>query len=75
MRYFIQNGDEADGPFLLEELRSQNLTRDTMVWYNGLYQWTKACELLELIDLFERPDPNRKTIADLMNEMERNCCL
>ena len=68
MRYFIQNGDEADGPFLLEEIKSRNITRDTMIWHDGLYQWTKACELLELVDLFESPRPGQKTIAELLEK-------
>ena len=61
MRYYIRNGDAKTGPFLFEELKSQNITKDTLVWYRGLYGWTKANELLELIDLFEEPEPEKKT--------------
>ena len=66
MYYYIQNGDERRGPFHLEELKSQNITENTLVWNKGLYQWTKACEVLELVDLFRQSD--KKSVGELMTD-------
>lgn len=68
MHYFIQNGDDRSGPYLPDELRNLPITRDTLVWHSGLYQWTRACEVLELVDLFEPPRPGQKTVTELLGD-------
>ena len=45
--YMIQSG-ERRGPFGIETLPSMGLTPDTLVWRQGLSDWTKASELNEL---------------------------
>jgi len=52
-KYYYHNGQDKQGPFTLEELRGENINRDTYVWYEGLNDWKKAGELGELNPLWQ----------------------
>jgi hypothetical protein len=41
-KYFIHNGLEQHGPYSLDELKKKELTAKTMVWYNGMSNWTEV---------------------------------
>ncbi|OHX66489.1 SPFH domain-containing protein [Flammeovirga pacifica] len=60
MFHVIVNGAQA-GPFALQQLQSmvaQNqLTRETMVWKDGMPQWTQAGNVSELSQLFGSTPP------------------
>ena len=73
MTYYIRNKNEhRQGPFEVEELKKMHITKDTLVWSEGLYHWTKANEILELIDIVsESPVPYEKSIEYLLSKMER----
>ena len=47
-KYFYSDDSAKHGPFSLEELLRQNLTRDTHVWFYGLDNWLPLCEIDEL---------------------------
>lgn len=51
MYYIVVNGQQA-GPFEKENLKINGLTKDTLVWREGLNGWIKAADLPELDDLF-----------------------
>jgi uncharacterized protein DUF4339 len=55
-KYFIHDGTEQ-GPFDLDELRSKRITKETMVWYEGLDKWRKAGEIPELKDVLSISPP------------------
>ena len=42
MQYFIVINDVQQGPFSIDELRQRNITSDTLVWAEGMPQWTPA---------------------------------
>ncbi len=50
--YFIHKGSEETGPYTIEELKSQGITRDTPIWREELPDWLKAGDLPELNTLF-----------------------
>lgn len=54
-KYFYTDGQSQFGPFTFEELEKENLTGNTMVWYNGLSDWTQAKDIPELESLFRIP--------------------
>lgn len=67
--YFIHKDNQQQGPFSIEELKDQSLTRDTMVWYEGLDGWIKAEEVVELTGLFKMtPPPLIKEMAETKND-------
>lgn len=56
-KYFIHDGIDKKGPYTLEELRSQDVKRYTLIWHGGLNNWTEAEKLYELKSLFETASP------------------
>ena len=52
--YFIKDGSQQ-GPFSLSELKNQDITRDTEVWFYGLEDWTKLSAIEELEELAWQP--------------------
>lgn len=52
MQYFIVINDVQQGPFSIDELRQRNITSDTLVWAEGMPQWTPAWQVGELRQLF-----------------------
>jgi hypothetical protein len=52
MNYYYTDGKERFGPFTLAEFRTRNITRDTLVWREGLIDWMPAGNLSELESLF-----------------------
>ncbi len=58
--YLAVNGAQQ-GPYdmagLQQQVQSGQLTRETLVWKNGMANWTKAGEVAELAPLFQAPPP------------------
>jgi hypothetical protein len=62
MQYYLAVGGKQTGPFGKSELRAKlangDLTRDTLVWTQGLANWTEAGEVSALASLFaDQPPP------------------
>ncbi len=59
--YFVAADHQQTGPFDMDELqrqaRSGRLTRTTMVWVQGMANWTQAGEVRELDPLFAHLPP------------------
>ena len=47
-KYYLHDGAQQTGPFLLEDLEDQRLTASTMVWYKGAPDWQEAGTVEEL---------------------------
>ena len=47
-KYFLHNGNEQTGPFSIDELKAQNIQKNTSVWFEGLSDWTIANDIPEL---------------------------
>ena len=47
-QFFYTDGKETFGPFSEIELKRENLSRDTKVWFYGLDDWTSLSEIAEL---------------------------
>lgn len=56
LQFFIAVNGQQTGPFLLDQLRnlimSSQMTRDTLVWRNGMANWQAAAQVPELSSLF-----------------------
>jgi membrane protease subunit (stomatin/prohibitin family) len=59
--FHVAVGQSQSGPFDLGALSQQvsagQLTRDTLVWKNGMPQWTRAGDVSELASLFANTPP------------------
>lgn len=57
-QYFYSDGITKQGPFSLEELKQQQITRRTMVWADPMVDWVPAEELPELQGFFVLEPPH-----------------
>jgi hypothetical protein len=59
--YYYTDGRERFGPYTFDELKEKGLTRDTLVWKEGLADWVPAVQLNELMPILpvslEPPSP------------------
>jgi hypothetical protein len=60
-KYYYHNGEDKIGPLSLQELKNQNIDKDTYIWHDGLSDWKLAGEIPELQELF-LPEVPKKTI-------------
>jgi hypothetical protein len=69
MNYFIHDGTEQTGPYTLEQLKSKNISKDTLVWTDGFKDWIKAGDVEQLSSLFvSKPPPLRKKDPNEINK-------
>lgn len=59
-KYFYTNGIDKIGPFSIEELKKENLTRETKIWFYGLENWKPLSEIEELKSLTNAIPPKLK---------------
>ena len=46
--YFYSKGQDQQGPYSLEKLKECKITKETLIWFEGLENWTPAHEINEL---------------------------
>ncbi len=61
MDFWIIIDQRHAGPFSLEQLREQEITPDRLVWHDGLTDWTPACDIPALAELFVAKEPVAET--------------
>lgn len=70
--YYINNGAENGGPFTLDQLKTQQLTKATFVWYQGMNDWKPAHEIEELNSFFTViPPPIKRTAPTPVLEQQK----
>lgn len=55
--FYIDNDGKQKGTFTPDELKNENIKKDTLVWTQGMEQWKRAAEVPELNYLFEIVTP------------------
>lgn len=59
--FYVHDGHAQKGPYTIAELKEMNLKTDTLVWYDGVGDWTEAGKVEELNMLFVKiPPPLKK---------------
>lgn len=48
MKYYLANNGQQEGPFTPEELASRGITPSSLVWCEGMTEWTQAGQVPEL---------------------------
>ena len=56
-KYFYSDGKEKYGPLSLDELKQEGISKQTLVWFEGLDDWTPAGELDEMKPILELQPP------------------
>lgn len=61
-KFYIHQNDQQLGPFSKDELKGLDISSETMVWFEGAENWTKAIEVESLKDIFKSiPPPIHKS--------------
>lgn len=55
--YYYLVGQSKMGPYSLDELLKQPISRDTKVWYSGLPDWVDAVDMPEFANFFASAPP------------------
>ena len=61
MNYFIIVNNQQQGPFTIDELKLQGITAETLVWADGMPQWTPAWQVDELKAILQEGTNNTTT--------------
>mgnify|MGYP002682993735 CR=1 FL=1 len=56
-KYFYSDGKDKFGPFSFEELKNENITKDTLIWFEGLEDWKQAKEIGEFEEILKLIPP------------------
>ena len=48
---------KKSGPYSFEELKNENIKKETLIWFEGLDDWTKAEYVLEIKEILELSPP------------------
>lgn len=56
--YYYSEGNQQFGPYTHDELKTKRLKRSTLVWSEGMSEWTPATEIADIKDIiFTEPPP------------------
>ncbi|HNW98398.1 MAG TPA: GYF domain-containing protein [Bacteroidales bacterium] len=55
--YYFLTGKDQNGPFSIEELKTKNLTSETLIWSDDMDNWKKLKDIPELLNLKKVPPP------------------
>ena len=70
--YYISDDKIKFGPFSLEDLIKEPIHGDTLVWYEGLDEWTPASEVINITILTGKLPPKAPTFSNKSNNNESN---
>ena len=56
-KYYYSDGQNQFGPYDIEELKEKQIKKETLVWYEGLGNWSKAGDIQDLAVLFKSVPP------------------
>ncbi|MFV8324815.1 DUF4339 domain-containing protein [Flavobacterium sp. ZS1P14] len=68
--YYIHNGTENSGPFIMEELKAKKITKTILVWSEGMDEWKYAGDIAELKSILSVIPPPLNKIPPLPKEEE-----
>ena len=56
-KYFYSDGNEKNGPLSLDELKQENISKETLIWFEGLDDWKPAGDLDDMKPILELNPP------------------
>ena len=71
-KYFYSNGQDKEGPFTIEELKIEDIKPDTLIWHEGLEDWTPAIDIEEVKLILELNPPDVSSKDDIIVEINKN---
>jgi hypothetical protein len=71
-KYFYSNGQDKVGPLSIEELKIEDIKPDTLIWHEGLDDWTPAIDIEEVKLILELNPPDVSSTDDIIVEINKN---
>jgi len=74
-KYYYAENNQQFGPFTFEELKGKRITSETLIWFNGLDEWRKAIDTVELRELFipvQDPLPSKNVLDPETSKSAQN---
>ncbi|NVO19779.1 MAG: CD225/dispanin family protein [Bacteroidetes bacterium] len=71
-KYHYSDGKDTFGPFTIEELKEKEISRETLVWFPEIIEWTPAGALPELNILFTTAPPLSKETIEFSEILIKN---
>lgn len=63
-RYFyIDSEGKQKGTFTIDELREERIRKDTLVWTQGMSEWKRAADVVEIAPIFQVAPPEPSDFA------------
>ena len=72
IQYYYSNGNDKFGPFNIEQLKNKNISKETLVWHEGINEWKKASELQELNNTLFSISLEKKSTVFNLQKAENN---
>ena len=72
MKYFYLKDDEKIGPLSIDDLSDSDVNKDTLVWFEGLEDWTSMSEIEELKSVLEMKPPPIPIVPPPVPEVKLN---
>lgn len=70
-KYFTHDGKDQQGPFTADELKSRGLSARTMIWFDGISNWTEAQFIPELKDFITATPPPFEKASTINQTFEK----
>lgn len=65
-KYFYSTDNKKVGPFSFEELKNENINKETLIWFEGLDNWTAAKYILEIEEILKlKPPPVQSNLEEV----------
>mgnify|MGYP000120583005 FL=1 len=59
--YISDDGSKKQGPYIFKVLKRKNIRKNTLIWHDGLENWTEAKYINELNGIFDKSDYSKST--------------
>lgn len=56
-KYFYSDGKEKHGPLTIDELKQKDISKETLIWFEGLGDWKLARDLGDMKPILELQPP------------------
>jgi hypothetical protein len=71
IKYYIHQENQQKGPFSISELKMENITRETLIWFEGQNDWKKAEEIIEIAEILSSiPPPLPKSSPEFSADLK-----
>lgn len=68
--YYYVEGSDKKGPLSLEQLKSANISPETLVWTTGMSEWQRADSIDDLYEILQKMPPKQIPSDNRLNDFQ-----